>query len=365
MAADPETLRREALEYPAALLQLSSEMLATIDDAGRVKSLNLAWENALGIPLVELRASPFCGLFHADDREMLRGALQALSRGEVVAPLEARGRRRDGADVWISLRLAALPAYRVYLVAGRDVTELKAERQERNDAGRMSELGFLASLIAHDFNNVLSVILACSCMLRENPALTPEHLRDLDDLSGAVRHGTELVKQVHAFGRAKPLPEDADLNEVVARMDWLLRRLGRGSITVNLALARGLGRVRAEAIQVEQVLLNLALNARDAMPSGGELSIETADIRGAAAFRAIQPPIPPGDYARLSVIDDGRGISPEMEARIFEPFFTTKPGGTGLGLSSVRRIVEQCGGHVRVRRRPGKGTAFEVYFPRP
>jgi PAS domain S-box-containing protein len=365
MATDSDTHRRETLQNLAALLQLSSEMMATVGVGGRIETLNRVWEYILGIPFEELRRALFQDLFHPDDREKIRNALQDLSFGDTVSPLEVRGRRSDGADVWISLRLAALSSYGAYLVVGQDITALKAARQERSDGQRMTELGLLAAVIAHDFNNVLSMILGCSSMLRLAPGLTPQSARELDDLDGAARHGSELVQQVFAHGRRKPpRAGDADLNKVIAQMGWMLRRLGRKNVAVDLVLARDLGRVKAEEVQLEQVVLNLAINARDAMPEGGRLLIETADIRGAKALSLIQPPIPSGDYVRLSVVDGGHGIPAELRTRIFEPFFTTKKTGTGLGLFSVKRIVDLCGGHIRLRSGPAEGTTFEIYFPR-
>jgi signal transduction histidine kinase len=229
----------------------------------------------------------------------------------------------------------------------------------------MTELGLVAALVAHDFNNVLSIIRGCASMLRILPGLTPDQTIELDDMCGGVRHGTELVQQVFAYGRQKPVPVgDVDLNKIIAEMGWMLRRLGHKKINVDLVLSRDLGHVKAEKVQVEQVLFNLALNARHAMPEGGRLLIETADVQADAASDPPLPPAASGGYVRLTVSDTGCGIPLEVQARLFEPFFTTKRHGLGLGLFSVQRIVQQCGGHIRIRSLPQKGTTFEVYFPR-
>jgi two-component system cell cycle sensor histidine kinase/response regulator CckA len=233
------------------------------------------------------------------------------------------------------------------------------------DDQRLTELGLLAAVVAHDFNNVLSIIRGCASILRILPGLTSAQTQELDGLDGGIRHGMELVQQVYAYtGNTPALAGEVDLNKAVAQMAWMLRRLGRSNVTVELILGSGIGPVKAEEVQVEQVLLNLAINARDAMPEGGRLLIETADVPPGFACAPPLPSAATGGYMRLIVSDTGVGILPEARARMFEPFFTTKRGGTGLGLFSIRRIVRQCGGHIRFRSLPQKGTTFEIYFPR-
>ena len=233
------------------------------------------------------------------------------------------------------------------------------------DDQRLTELDLLAAVVAHDFSNVLSIIRGCASILRILPGLTSAQTQELDGLDGGIRHGMELVQQVYAYSVNTPAPAgEVDLNKAVAQTAWMLRRLARANVSVDLILGRGIGLVKAPEIQVEQVLLNLAINARDAMPEGGRLLIETADVH--PGFDCV-PPLPPtssGGYMRLIVSDTGVGIPPEVQARMFEPFFTTKRGGTGLGLFSVQRIVRQCGGHIRIRSLPQRGTTFEIYFPR-
>jgi two-component system, cell cycle sensor histidine kinase and response regulator CckA len=237
-------------------------------------------------------------------------------------------------------------------------------REHTTEDRRLTQLGLVAAVVAHDFNNVLSIMRACTGMLRILPGLTTAQSRELDDLNGAVRHGAELVQQVYAAVRnAAPAGGAVDLNKVIAQMSWMLRRLGRKNIGVDLVLGRDIGFVRAEEVQVEQMLINLAINARDAMPEGGRLLIETGDVPRDAEC---SPPLPhsEGGYVRLIVSDTGAGLEPDVQARLFEPFFTTKPAGIGLGLFSVRRIAERCGAELRVRSAAGMGTTFEIYFPR-
>lgn len=365
MFYNPETAHREALRALYPLFQLSSEMLAAVNFKGGMETMNPAWEQSFDVSLETGDPPLFSDFFRAEDREKVRKALDAISRGEEIDPFEARAFRRDGAEFLISLRLKTSKMERLCFVAARDVTTSEAVRQAQDDGQRLSELGLFAAVIAHDFNNVLSIIRGSSGILRIMPGLAPAHLRELDDLDGAIRHGAELVQQVFSHGERKETKAgEADLNKVIGQMDWMLRRLGRKNVAVDFLLARDLGRINAEEVQLEQVVLNLAVNARDAMPEGGQLVIETADVRGSEAVPSCEPPLPPGDYVRLSVSDSGHGIPPDVQARLFEPFFSTKKTGTGLGLFSVRRIVQKCGGHIRLDTCPGSGTTFEVYFPR-
>jgi signal transduction histidine kinase len=235
---------------------------------------------------------------------------------------------------------------------------------DRDDARRrLTELGLTAALLSHDFNNVLSVIAGCAGMLRVLPGLTPAQAKELDELAEAVGHGRLLARGALARARSGPAPAAGlDLNRHIARMEWMIRRLECGNVGVDLALGADVGCVRAQEVELEQVVLNLAVNARDAMPRGGRLRIETSSVAGSPEFPL--PAAAPGGFARLAVSDTGVGLSDEEQARLFEPFYTTKPDGSGLGLYSVQRIVRQCGGHLRVRSAPGKGTAFEAFFRR-
>lgn len=363
MNPDPATTEEEPAPDPA-LLQLVTEMLGTIRRDGRVESLNPAWEAACGRPARELLGALFTELFDEGDRAQIGAALQELARGGGPVPLLVRCARREGPPSWVALRFALSRDEERVFVAGHDVTASKASEQEQEVSQNLAELGLVAGIVAHDLNNVLTIIGCCSSLLRASPGQPPAQARDLDDLDAGVRHGVELVRQVLAFAQQKPQPSsDVNLNRIIARMDWMLRRLGRKDVCVDLALGRDLGRLRASEIQMEQVLLNLVINARDALPPGGKLVIETGNVE-VRTGRAAPAGLPPGDYVRLTVSDDGLGMTSDVQARLFEPFFTTKKAGNGLGLFSVMRIVRQCGGHVRLRSAVGRGSSFDVYFPR-
>jgi CheY-like chemotaxis protein len=232
---------------------------------------------------------------------------------------------------------------------------------------RLESLGLLAGGIAHDFNNLLTGILGYSGLLLEGlPTLSP--LRpDIEEIQKAAERAAGLTRQLLAFSRMQPQNVRVlDLNEHVADMHKLLGRLLGEDIEVVTKVAEALGPVRADAGQLEQVILNLAVNSRDAMPRGGRLIIETANVELDNSYVRSHAPVQPGPYVMLAVSDTGTGMSAEALAHAFEPFFTTKePGkGTGLGLATVYGIVKQSGGHVWCYSEPGQGTTFKVYLPR-
>ena len=236
-------------------------------------------------------------------------------------------------------------------------------RNTSSRSERLETLGRLTSGIVHDFNNLLFVItgqidLAGRLLGPEHPAFAR-----LAPARQAAERAAGLTRQLLAFGRAPATrPEVVDLNAVVAQVDGMLRRVIGEDVQIEVRPGGGLGRVRADVADLEQLLLNLALNARDAMPRGGRLTIETSNVEAADG---ITPPVRPGRYAMLTVSDDGTGMDTETRRRIFEPFFTTKAhgAGSGLGLATVHAIVQRSGGHIRVDSDPGAGTTFRIYLP--
>jgi PAS domain S-box-containing protein len=247
----------------------------------------------------------------------------------------------------------------------QDVTERIALEERFRQSQKMEAIGRLAGGVAHDFNNLLTVILGYAQILSDG--LPPGRLADsTGQIKSSAERAAGITRQLLAFSRKQVLsPRIIDLNDILLNLDSLLRRLIGEDIEVLALPARDLGPVKADPGQIEQVIMNLALNARDAMPHGGKLTLETANLELDEAYSRQHPPIAPGRYVMLAVGDTGLGMTPEVQARIFEPFFTTKEvgKGTGLGLSTVYGIIKQSGGYIWVYSEPGQGTTFKIYFP--
>jgi PAS domain S-box-containing protein len=285
-----------------------------------------------------------------------------------LAPFEKEYLRKDGSRVTVLLAAVELSGEpnREMLCFVVDQTERKSLEQQFRQAQKLESIGRLAGGVAHDFNNLLTVILGYSDMVRSG--LDPEHpfREPLDQISGAATKASALTRQLLTFSRRNAFePKIIPIDEVVSGVEKLVRRLIEAPIEVIVSLRAETGLIHADPGQVEQVIVNLAVNARDAMPDGGRLFIETARISVSAGFEADCLSVTPGNHIALTVTDTGTGMTPEVQARLFEPFFTTKePGkGTGLGLSTVYGIVKQCGGSVSVHSAPGLGTSFRVLFP--
>ncbi|MGO9086870.1 MAG: PAS domain S-box protein [Candidatus Sulfotelmatobacter sp.] len=248
----------------------------------------------------------------------------------------------------------------------QDVTERVALEERFRQSQKMEAIGRLAGGVAHDFNNLLTVILGYTQILSDG--LPPGRLADSTrQIKSSAERAAGITRQLLAFSRKQVLsPRVIDLNDILLNLDSLLRRLIGEDIEVVALPTRELGSVKADPGQIEQVIMNLALNARDAMPHGGKLTLETANAELDEGYAAEHPPIARGRYVMLAVGDTGVGMTPEVQARIFEPFFTTKEvgKGTGLGLSTVYGIIKQSGGYIWVYSEPGKGTTFKIYFPR-
>ena len=276
-------------------------------------------------------------------------------------------RAKDGRliDVELTSIRLAYAGHDARLVVVEDLTENKKLEGQLQQSQRLETIGQLAGGIAHDFNNLLAVILNYADFVAEE---LPEGdlRRDVEEIQRAASRAADLTRQLLIFARREVTnPQVLDLNAIVNGVEKLLRRTIGEDVELTLSLADDLPCVRADPGQMEQVFLNLTLNARDAMPTGGSLVVETSAVDLDAAREVGRPDVAPGSYVRLSVSDTGVGMSPEVAARAFEPFFTTKPPGhgTGLGLATVYGIVTQAGGNITISSEPGSGTRLSIHLP--
>jgi len=277
--------------------------------------------------------------------------------------------RKDGAGIVARISGRSIPngkeggSFEIFM---EDITETRTLEMQLRQAQKMEAIGRLAGGIAHDFNNLLMVISGYSEFLLDRIG-ADAHLRGpAQEISNATQRATSLTRQLLAFSRKQMLaPKVLDLNEVVGENLKMLTRMIGEDIDLVMIPDAALGAVRADPGQIDQVIMNLAVNARDAMPQGGKLTIETANVTLDESFARTHTPLTPGDYIMLAISDTGVGMDNETQTRIFEPFFTTKGArGTGLGLSTVYGIVKQSGGFIFVDSQPERGTAFRAYFPR-
>ena len=282
--------------------------------------------------------------------------------------LDCEWRRKDGSTTAVRLSGRAISDASntvSFEMFAEDVTERRALEQQLRQSQKMEAIGRLAGGIAHDFNNLLMVISGYSEFLLERLGPEPAVRGPAKEISTAAERATSLTRQLLAFSRKQMLtPKVLDLNAVVTENLKMLTRLIGEDIDLVMIPSPDLGPVKADPGQIEQVILNLAVNARDAMPQGGRLTIETTNVTLDESYARLHTPVQPGDYTMLAITDTGVGMDTETQSRIFEPFFTTKgTKGTGLGLSTVYGIVKQSGGYIWVYSEPGKGTSFKIYLP--
>jgi two-component system, cell cycle sensor histidine kinase and response regulator CckA len=327
----------------------------------------------LGVEQDRLLGTSIDALLHPDDAATERAGRERLLRGETrTVDLETRCQRPDGRSLWMYLNASVVqgaegePLY--LLLYLRDVTERKSLEDQLRQAQKMEAVGQLAGGIAHDFNNLLTAILGSTeLLLADTPPADPRRV-DMHEISRSAHRAATLVRQLLAYSRKQVLqPRLVNLNAIVHEMGAMLRRVVGERIALELDLDPALGHVTADPGQLEQVIANLGVNARDAMPDGGTLTITTANVSGTGIPAAADEGLPTGGpLVALAVADTGTGMEEQVLARLFEPFFTTKElgRGTGLGLATVYGIVRQSGGHIQVSSRPGEGSSFTVYLPR-
>ncbi|MGE3343753.1 MAG: response regulator [Vicinamibacterales bacterium] len=375
---------RHAVERHAALAALSDsearfrQLVEAIREAFvmvdlptfQVRYVSRSWETIWGQPVAEALGGPLAWLrvVHPADHDDYQHALTRVAAGR-TADVTVRLTREDGSTAWIRSRL--FPIVRAhattrFVILAEDVTDMRVRERQLAQAQRMEAVGRLAGGVAHDFNNLLTVILGSASLLAEDLGRDHDGGPLLHEITTAARSAAALTSQLLAFSRQGVIqPTTLAINDVVRHADPLLRRLVGDNIAIAIALAPDLPAIHADAAQLEQVLINLAANARDAMPDGGRILVSTGQHVVTTEEANRTPGLKVGHYVVLSVTDSGTGMDAATQTRVFEPFFTTKElgKGTGLGLATVYGIVKQGDGWIGVESTPGMGTTFTVLLP--
>ncbi len=377
-----ETLARRIVEAVAErdrLWDLSEDLLGVADYDGRLLRVSPSWQRVLGHDLATLLAQSYVGLVHADDYQHAMQVIRGMRASGRPAQVETRVRTAGGGWRHIAWTLSPEPGTARLHGVGRDVTEererataLHQAEEALRVAQKMEAVGNLTGGVAHDFNNLLQVIGGNLQLLSKDlagqhmPGQARAEQRLRNALSGVAR-GSRLAAQLLAFGRRQPLaPKVVNLGRFVRGLDDMLRRALGDGIEIETIVSGGLWNTLADPFQVENALLNLAINARDAMGGHGRLTIEAGNAVLDDTYALRHADVTPGQYVMLAVTDTGVGMTPDLLERVFEPFFTTKAEGqgTGLGLSMVYGFVKQSDGHVKIYSEPGQGTTVRLYLPR-
>jgi PAS domain S-box-containing protein len=372
-----ETLERRVIETVAdrdRLWELSEDLLVVADIEGRLQRVSPSWSSALGHNMHWLMSRSYLDLVHPDDVRVVSAHLAELLRTGLPVRYENRFKRIDGTWRWVAWTLALDPASALIHGVGRDVTAdkenteaLRHAEEALRMAQKMEAIGKLTGGVAHDFNNLLQVIGGNLQLLAKDVAGADKPEQRVRNALAGVARGANLASQLLAFGRRQPLaPKVVNLGRFVRGLDDMLRRALGDGVEIETIVSGGLWNTLVDPFQVENALLNLAINARDAMNGHGRLTIEAGNAALDDAYTKRNVDVTPGQYVMLAVTDTGSGMSPTVRERVFEPFFTTKPEGqgTGLGLSMVYGFVKQSGGHVKIYSEEGHGTTIRVYLPR-
>jgi two-component system cell cycle sensor histidine kinase/response regulator CckA len=368
-----EQTLRESHRLLQSALDALPEQIAIIHHNGSIVAANAAFRSSLGdasvvgLPYIDVWKRAFGAL--SEDTEQLVAGIREVQEGarqsfalEYTVTLAKEQR-------WFALRASPFPdrGERLLAIENQDITLRKRLETQLRHSQKMEAVGQLAGGIAHDFNNLLAVIQSYGQFLVQDIDAADSKRGDVEQILFAAEAAAGLTRQLLAFSRQQVLkPEVLDPNAVIRELEKMLRRVIGEDMEYVAVLDPAVGRVRADAGQLQQILMNLVVNARDAMPSGGKLTLETSNFVLDDEYARMHEGVSAGEYVAISVTDTGTGMDAETQLRIFEPFFTTKVvgRGTGLGLSTVYGIVQQSGGHISVYSEPGRGTTFRIYLPR-
>ena len=364
-----EALRGSEARF-RALVENSYDAVALIDGDAKIVYASASTTRLLGYSPPELVGRNPLDLIHPDDLPYARERFAAAAeRPDAAVVAEYRVRHRDGS--WrsiegVGVNRIAEPGIGAIVANFRDITERKQLEERLRRAHRMDAVARLAGAIAHDYNNLLTVILGSAEILLHDLPAAYARRDDLEQIKAAASRAAELTRQVLAYSRQQVLtPRMLDVNALIGGMERVLQPLVGGGVELQLQLGGGIGTVRADPVQLEQAIVNVVLNAREAMPSGGRLTLATADVAVDEAFARDHDPMSPGRYVTVAVRDQGVGMDAETRGHLFEPFFTTKPGrhGAGLGLATTYGIIKQSGGYIWAESAVGEGSTFTIYLP--
>ena len=373
-ATEEERLRTEMArreDWFRSMIENANDIIVQMSRDGNIEYISPSVVRILGHAPSAITLTNGFALVHPDDLAMLRDALERSFAGDPSVPTTVAFRARHTNGEYVHLEAVSRPYTESdgrtrLMVAIRDVRERRRLESELLSARRLESIGRLAGGVAHDFNNLLTAIMGNLSLMRERAQGFDDCREHLDEAESAAQRGAELTRRLLAFARRQRVePRVLNVDMEIQELERLQKRLLGESVALELDLPAALWQVRADPASLEQMLVNLAVNARDAMPDGGTMRVRASNVHVAEAG-AEGLSVPAGDWLRIDVQDTGTGIPSEILGQIFEPFFTTKEplGGSGLGLATVYGAITQAGGHVRVQSAPGMGTTFSLFFPR-
>jgi PAS domain S-box-containing protein len=359
---------RDSQNRLALIVDSSQDAIIGKNLDGIVTHWNKGAEEIYRYTAQEMIGRPISVLAPQERADEIPAILEKIRKGERVEYFESIRVTKDKRRLHVSISVSPIRDAEGKVVGAstiaRDITAQKKIEDQFRQSQKMEAVGRLAGGVAHDFNNILGIVIACSELIR--PRVDADSLEFLDNVRDAAKRGSSLTRQLLAFSRRQPVQNQVlDLNERLKEVNKLLRPLMGDDVEVSLLAKSSTAVVEADPGQLDQIVVNLAVNARDAMPRGGKLIIETSVSDFDEAFVREHPPMTAGRYVLLAISDNGMGMDEAIRGRIFEPFFTTKEAGkgTGLGLATVYGIVKQAGGHILVYSEPGRGTTFKIYLP--
>ena len=355
------------IEERQRIFETSQDLILVTDSVGNLIQVSPSVTTILGFRPDEMVGHNAIDFIHQEDLDSTRGEMRMARKGRLMRSFETRYDHKDGRVVTLNWMGTWSEAVQRHFFIGRDLTEKRAAEAQFRQAQKMESIGQLTGGIAHDFNNILTVVSGASGVLAESVADRPDLVSIAQMIDEAAERGAQLTKQLLAFARKQPLqPREIDVNALALETAKLLRPTLGEQIEISPRLAEDIWPALADPNQLSTAILNLALNARDAMPEGGKLMIETGNVSLDDGYVGMNSDVVAGDYVLIAVSDTGSGIPAALLPKVFDPFFTTKEvgKGTGLGLSMVFGFVKQSGGHIKIYSEEGHGTTVKIYLPR-